>query len=126
MSQVTKRVCDLCGKEIVENLDSGNINFNYANSMGFMHSHNIDLCKSCAPKIVTALKSTLMDVFKVKETDSEISDLDTFFQKESIMQEEMRKYQEEMDKANNSGGTTTPDGSTNAGESTGKEEEASV
>lgn len=120
MSQVTKRVCDLCGKEIVENLDSGNINFNYTNSMGFMHSHNIDLCKSCAPKIVTALKSTLIDVFKVKETDSEISDLDTFFQKESIMQEEMRKYQEEMDKANNSGG------STNVGESTGKEEEASV
>lgn len=126
MSQVTKRVCDLCGKEIVENLDSGNINFNYANSMGFMHSHNIDLCKSCAPKIVTALKSTLMDVFKVKETDSEISDLDTFFQKESIMQEEMRKYQEEMDKANNPGGNTTPGGNTNAGESTGKEEEASV
>ena len=126
MSQVTKRVCDLCGKEIVENLDSGNINFNYANSMGFMHSHNIDLCKSCAPKIVTALKSTLIDVFKVKETDSEISDLDTFFQKESIMQEEMRKYQEEMDKANNSGGTTAPGGSINAGESTGKEEEASV
>lgn len=126
MSQVTKRVCDLCGKEIVENLDSGNINFNYANSMGFMHSHNIDLCKSCAPKIVTALKNTLMDVFKVKETDSEISDLDTFFQKESIMQEEMKKYQEEIDKANNPGGNTTPGGSTNAGESTGKEEEASV
>lgn len=126
MSQVTKRVCDLCGKEIVENLDSGNINFNYANSMGFMHSHNIDLCKSCAPKIVTALKSTLMDVFKVKETDSEISDLDTFFQKESIMQEEMKKYQEEIDKANNPGGNTTPGGNTNAGESTGKEEEASV
>lgn len=126
MSQVTKRVCDLCGKEIVENLDSGNINFNYANSMGFMHSHNINLCKSCAPKIVTALKSTLMDVFKVKETDSEISDLDTFFQKESIMQEEMKKYQEEIDKANNPGGNTTPGGNTNAGESTGKEEEASV
>lgn len=126
MSQVTKRVCDLCGKEIVENLDSGNINFNYANSMGFMYSHNIDLCKSCAPKIVTALKNTLMDVFKVKETDSEISDLDTFFQKESIMQEEMKKYQEEIDKANNPGGNTTPGGSTNAGESTGKEEEASV
>ena len=126
MSQVTKRVCDLCGKEIVENLDSGNINFNYANSMGFMHSHNIDLCKSCAPKIVTALKSTLMDVFKVKETDNEISDLDTFFQKESIMQEEMKKYQEEIDKANNPGGNTTPGGNTNAGESTGKEEEASV
>ncbi len=126
MSQVTKRVCDLCGEEIVENLDSGNINFNYANSMGFMHSHNIDLCKSCAPKIVTALKNTLINVFKIKETDSEISDLDTFFQKESIMQEEMRKYQEEMDKANNSGGTTTPGGSTNAGESTGKEEKASV
>lgn len=126
MSQVTKRVCDLCGKEIVENLDSGNINFNYANSMGFMHSHNIDLCKSCAPKIVTALKSTLMDVFKVKETDSEISDLDTFFQKESIMQEEMRKYQEEMDKTNNSGGNATPDDNTNVGESTDKEEEASV
>lgn len=126
MSQVTKRVCDLCGKEIVENLDSGNINFNYANSMGFMHSHNIDLCKSCAPKIVTALKSTLMDVFKVKETDSEISDLDTFFQKESIMQEEMREYQEEMDKTNNSGGNATPDDNTNVGESTDKEEEASV
>lgn len=126
MSQVTKRVCDLCGKEIVENLDSGNINFNYANSIGFMHSHNIDLCKSCAPKIVTALKSTLMDVFKVKETDSEISDLDTFFQKESIMQEEMKKYQEEIDKANNPGGNITLGGSTNAGESTGKEEEASV
>lgn len=116
MSQVTKRVCDLCGEEIVENLDSGNINFNYTNSMGFMYSHNIDLCKSCAPKIVTALKSTLMDVFKVKETDSEISDLDTFFQKESIMQEEMKKYQEEMDKANNnSGGNSNAEG-TNKGE----------
>lgn len=119
MSQVTKRVCDLCGKEIVENLDSGNINFNYANSMGFMHSHNIDLCKSCAPKIVTALKRTLIDVFKVKETDNEISDLDTFFQKESIMQEEMKKYQEEIDKANNSGGSSNAEG-------TNKEEEASV
>ena len=29
MSQVVKRVCDLCGHEITENLDTGNINFNY-------------------------------------------------------------------------------------------------
>ena len=38
----------------------------------------------------------------------------------------MRKYQEELDKANKPGENTTPDGNTNAGESTGKEEEASV
>ena len=58
MSQVVKRVCDLCGHEITENLDTGNINFNYANSMGYMCSHNIDICKECAPKIVPALHKT--------------------------------------------------------------------
>lgn len=120
MSQVVKRVCDLCGHEITENLDTGNINFNYANSMGYMCSHNMDICKECAPKIVPALHKTLTDLFKLKENDSEVSDLSTFFQRESIMQEEMRKYQEEIDKANKPGENTTPE------ESTGKEEEASV
>lgn len=126
MSQVVKRVCDLCGHEITENLDTGNINFNYANSMGYMCSHNMDICKECAPKIVPALHKTLTDLFKLKESDNEVSDLNTFFQRESIMQEEMRKYQEEIDKANKPGENTTPDGNTNAGESTGKGEEASV
>lgn len=126
MSQVVKRVCDLCGHEITENLDTGNINFNYANSMDYMCSHNMDICKECAPKIVPALHKTLTDLFKLKESDNEVSDLSTFFQRESIMQEEMRKYQEELDKANKPGENTTPDGNTNAGESTGKEEEASV
>lgn len=120
MSQVVKRVCDLCGHEITENLDTGNINFNYANSMGYMCSHNMDICKECAPKIVSALHKTLTDLFKLKENDSEVSDLNTFFQRESIMQEEMRKYQEEIDKANKPGENTTP------GESTDKEEEVSV
>ena len=69
MSQVVKRVCDLCGHEITENLDTGNINFNYANSMGYMCSHNIDICKECAPKIVPALHKTLTDLFKLKEND---------------------------------------------------------
>ena len=126
MSQVVKRVCDLCGHEITENLDTGNINFNYANSMGYMCSHNIDICKECAPKIVPALHKTLTDLFKLKENDNEVSDLNTFFQRESIMQEEMKKYQEEMDKANNPGVNTTPNGDTNVEESTDKEEEASV
>lgn len=120
MSQVIKRVCDLCGHEITENLDTGNINFNYANSMGYMCSHNMDICKECAPKIVPALHKTLTDLFKLKESDNEVSDLSTFFQRESIMQEEMKKYQEEIDKANKPGENTTP------GESTDKEEEASV
>lgn len=76
--------------------------------------------KSAPPKIVPALHKTLTDLFKLKESDNEVSDLATFFQRESIMQEEMRKYQEEIDKANKPGGNTTP------GESTGKEEKASV
>lgn len=120
MSQEVKRVCDLCGHEITENLDTGNINFNYANSMGYMCSHDMDICKECASKIIPALHKTLTDLFKLKESDNEVSDLATFFQRESIMQEEMRKYQEELDKANKPGENTTP------GESTDKEEEASV
>lgn len=119
MSQVVKRVCALCGHEITENLDTGNINFNYANSMGYMCSHNIDICKECAPKIVPALHKTLTDLFKLKENDNEVSDLSTFFQRESIMQEE-------MDKANNPGVNTTPNGDTNVEESTDKEEEVSA
>lgn len=96
MSQVTKRVCDLCGKEITDNLDTGNVNISYSNSIGYMNSHNIDLCKDCAPTILDALKATLEDVFAVQ--GDEISDLGTFFQKESIMHEEMRKYEEEQKK----------------------------
>ena len=42
------------------------------------------------------------------------------------MQEEMKKYQEEIDKANNPGVNTTPNGDTNVEESIDKEEEASV
>lgn len=100
MSQVTKRICDLCGKEITENIDTGAISINYLNSIGYMNSHNMDLCKDCAPKIKTALKAVLVDLFKVEESSDEVKELDTFFQKESIMQEEMKKYQEEIDKAN--------------------------
>ena len=42
------------------------------------------------------------------------------------MQEEMKKYQEEMDKANNPGVNTTPNDDTNVEESTDKEEEISA
>ena len=65
-------------------------------------------------------------MFKLKENDNEVSDLSTFFQRESIMQEEMKKYQEEIDKANNPGVNTTPNGDTNVEESTDKEEEVSA
>lgn len=105
MSQVTKRICDLCGKEITENIDTGAISINYLNSIGYMNSHNMDLCKECAPKIKTALKAALVDLFKVEESSDEAKELDTFFQKESIMQEEMKKYQEELDKANQDNNT---------------------
>lgn len=112
MSQVTKRVCDLCGKEITENIDTGTISLNYLNSIGYMNSHNMDLCKDCAPKITSALKAALTDLFKIDEASDEVKEIDTFFQKESIMQEEMKKYQEEMDKANQNNNESKEDATT--------------
>ena len=44
----------------------------------------------------------------------------------TIVENLMKKYQEEMDKANNPGVNTTPNGDTNVEESTDKEEEVSA
>lgn len=81
MSNIVKRVCDKCNKEITGSLDVGHIYLSYNNSIGYDRSFELDVCPECHSKVIAALKVALKDVFNNPE--KEIQELDTFFSMES-------------------------------------------
>lgn len=82
MSQIFKRICDKCNKEIAENtVDAGHVSLYLNNSLGYGRSFEVDVCKDCNNKIIEALKTTLEDLFNASTND--INEMDTFFNMES-------------------------------------------
>lgn len=97
MSQVTKRVCDKCGKEIESTIDSGYVHIDYSNSLGYMQTHGADFCGECSSKIIAPLRTFLNEIFP--NTDEEAKGLEDFFTSESRMIESMKQAEEEAKRA---------------------------